>query len=287
MFRCHHFSPKIYAEVQKENEEELLGTGPTAVRSGISSATDSRRNHRSSTLPQTAPALYRDAIGGTNGDVNNINAAVRSSSSDDDDDFGPQRVDSANLRTAHRGFTEDEILRTKHFAKGSTKDSTGTASGSSKREEWMTKLPEGRNIFTQMLGSKGPRKFLATNVDRKLASNDAVNLWTATPEQRMKIQQEKANKKLLGYDTSSSNNNGVVSSGGVVGTINFSSTRGRNEARPVVQNATKMSLLEQHRAKKKDSRKEDTNSVGAHAAEGHASSWREESCFADQLTKRI
>ena len=83
----------------------------------------------------------------------------------------------------------------------------------------MTKLPEGRNIFTQMLGSKGPRKFLATNVDRKLASNDAVNLWTATPEQRMKIQQEKANKKLLGYDTSSSNKNGVVSSGGVVGTI--------------------------------------------------------------------
>ena len=279
------FLSKIYAEVQKENEEGLLGTRQTAVRSDISDAKDPRKNHRSNALPRTTPALYRDAIHGTNRDVNNTNAAVGSSSSDDDDDFGPQRVDSANLRIAHRGFTEDEILRTKQFAKGGAKVSTTNPSGSSKREEWMTKLPEGRNIFTQMLGSKGPRKFLATNVDRKLASNDAVNLWTATPEQRMKIQQEKANKKLLGYDTSSSNKNGVVSSGGVVGTINLSSTKNRNAAQPVFQNATKMSLLEQHRAKQKDSRREDPNNGGSHVAEDYASSWRERELLRGSVDK--
>ena len=94
-------------------------------------------------------------------------------------------------------------------------------------------------------------------------------------------------KKLLGYDTSSSNNNGVVSSGGVVGTINFSSTRGRNEARPVVQNATKMSLLEQHRAKKKILEKK-IQIVWVHTRQkATPRAGGKESCFADQLTKRI
>ena len=277
---------KIYAEVQKENEEELLGAASNVAGASMASVTNSKNDHhKSKATPPTTPALHRDAIHGTNCDVNIKNTVVSSSSSDDDDDFGPQTVDSANLRTAHRGFTEDEIMRTKQFAKGSIKASATNKSGSSKREEWMTKLPEGRNIFTQMLGSKGPRKFLATNVDRKLASNDAVNLWTATPEQRMRIQQEKANKKLLGYDDSSSNKNGISSSGGVVGSINLSSTKNRNEARPVVQNATKMSLLEQHRAKQKESRTGELSSDGADVAKNDASSWRERELLRGSVDK--
>ena len=83
----------------------------------------------------------------------------------------------------------------------------------------MTQLPEGRNIFTQMQASTGPRKFLKTSVDRKLASDGGINLWTVTPEQRLKIQRDKANKKLLGYDSNfnTTNNNKQVTSGGIVG----------------------------------------------------------------------
>jgi hypothetical protein len=182
--------------------------------------------------------------------VDNLTAQIESS--DDDDVFGPQTANSSKARVSHRDFTEDEILRTKKFSKKSLTTSSPARSGNSRRGDWMTKLPEGRNLFTQMQASKGPRKFLKTNVDRKLASDGGINLWTATPEERLKIQQDKANKKLLGYDINSNQSNNK-SSGGIVGKINLPPSTNRNMnviRQPVASNNNyrrNLSLLELHR----------------------------------------
>ncbi len=236
---------KLYEQIQKMKADNLMQNYNVDTKNQTIKKNNYNNNNNNNTSSST--------IISSNNDVDQINQEISSS---DDDDFGPQIANSSKVRGAHRDFTEDEIMRTKKYSKSKSQSNTSNTVGKSKRGDWMTQLPEGRNIFTQMQASTGPRKFLKTSVDRKLASDGGINLWTATPEQRLKIQRDKANKKLLGYDSNfnTTNNNKQVTSGGIVGKINLpQSTNGRKNIviRQPVQNnndgTPTLSLLEDHR----------------------------------------
>lgn len=115
-----------------------------------------------------------------------------------EDEFGPQLATSSRVR-AGRDFNAEELRRAKKV-KGLPASAT-----QSDRGEWMTQLPEGRSIFSQATAATGPRKFLNRTVERKLASESmGVNLWTATPEERMEFEKKKAERLLVGCEDETS-----------------------------------------------------------------------------------
>jgi hypothetical protein len=116
---------------------------------------------------------------------------------DDGEGFGPQLSTSGNLREG-RAFTEEEMERAKAAA-SSAKAGKLHSGGGVKRGAWMTELPKGRDVFSQATSSKGSRQFMQRTVERTLATDQEVNMWTATPKQRQELQAKEADRVLLGY----------------------------------------------------------------------------------------